>query len=151
MDGGQLNAGGAYCGWQFVGEAATDTQPQIPPDYAASDAAALFLRACPWPINGALVRHQLVDSLRGFSERLPTAMDYDLWLRMLAIQPVVARVPKVLAFYRRDQRGDAQIPRWRQVFDAVRGHLARRHPTQIAHLSRVRQIRATIKGRTLDK
>ena len=128
----------AYCGWQNVGEAAVNTQPYIPPDYAKSDAAALFLQSCPWPINGVLLRRQLIDSLRGFSERLPTAMDYDLWLRMLATQPTVAHVPTVLAFYRRYPRGDAHIPRWRQVFDAVavREDFVRHHPSQIAHLSR---------------
>ncbi|HQT30370.1 MAG TPA: glycosyltransferase [Thiobacillus sp.] len=128
----------AYCGWQNVGEAAADTQPYIPPDYVESDAAALFLQSCPWPINGVLVRRQLIDRLRGFSERLPTAMDYDLWLRMLPTQPTVVRVPQVLAFYRRYPRGDAHIPRWRQVFDAVavRETFVRHHPTQVAHLGR---------------
>ncbi len=128
----------AYCGWQNVGEAASNTQPYIPPNYAEADATALFLHACPWPINGVLLRRQLVDTLRGFSERLPTAMDYDLWLRMLALQPTVVRVPEVLAFYRRYPRGDAHIPRWRQVFDAitVREDFVRRHPEQVAHLGR---------------
>ncbi|HEX7970917.1 MAG TPA: glycosyltransferase [Thiobacillus sp.] len=128
----------AYCGWQNVGEAVADTQPYIPPNYAESDATALFLRSCPWPINGVLLRRQLVDALRGFSERLPTAMDYDLWLRMLALQPVVVRVAEVLAFYRHYPRGEAHIPRWRQVFDAVavRERFVRHHPAQVAHLGR---------------
>ena len=128
----------AYCGWQNVGEAAGNAQPHIPPNYAESDAAAMFLQSCPWPINAVLLRRQLIDTLRGFSERLPTAMDYDLWLRMLATQPVVVRVPEVLAFYRRYPRGDAHIPRWRQVFDAiaVRQDFVRHHPSPIAHLSR---------------
>ncbi|MBW8364356.1 MAG: glycosyltransferase [Rhizobium sp.] len=128
----------AYCGWQNVGEAAASTHPYIPPDYVQSDAAGLFLQSCPWPINGVLVRRQLIDTLRGFSERLPTAMDYDMWLRMLALQPTVVRVPEVLAFYRRYPRGNAHIPRWRQVFDAiaVREDFVRRHPAQVAHLSR---------------
>ncbi len=131
-------ADAAYCGWQNVGEGAANTQPYIPPNYAETDAAALFLRACPWPINGVLLRRQLVDTLRGFSERLPTAMDYDLWLRMLAQQPTVVRVPDVLAYYRRYPRGDAHIPRWRQVFDAiaVREDFVRHHPAQVAHLGR---------------
>lgn len=127
----------AYCGWQNVGEAAVNTQPHIPPDYVESDATALFLQSCPWPINGVLVRRQLIDSLRGFSERLPTAMDYDLWLRMLAAQPTVVRVPQVLAFYRHYPRGHAHIPRWRQVFDAiaVREDFVHHNQPQVAHLS----------------
>lgn len=128
----------AYCGWQNIGELAVGTQPFIPPNYPMEDAAKLFLQTCPWPINAALVRRQLIDTLRGFSERLPTAMDYDLWLRILATQPTVVRVPEVLAFYRRYARGEAHIPRWRQVFDAiaVRESFVRRHPAQLAHLSR---------------
>ena len=127
----------AYCGWQNIGEAAVNTQPHIPPNYATSDAAALFMQSCPWPINGVLIRRQLIDTLRGFSERLPTAMDYDLWLRMLAAQPTVVLVPEVLAFYRRYPRGNAHIPRWRQVFDAiaVREDFVRHHRAQVAHLS----------------
>ena len=128
----------AYCGWQNVGEAAANTQPHIPPNYVESDATSQFLQSCPWPINGVLLRRHLVDSLRGFSERLPTAMDYDLWLRMLAAEPVVVRVPEVLAFYRRYPRGNAHIPRWRQVFDAisVREDFVSRYRQQVAHLSR---------------
>lgn len=128
----------AYCGWQEVGEAAVHTQPQIPPDYASVDATAHFLKACPWPINGVLIRRHLIDTLRGFSERRPTAMEYDLWLRMLASQPVAVRVPEVLAYYRRYPRGDAHIPRWRQVFDAisVREDFVRRAPLQVANLRR---------------
>lgn len=128
----------AYCGWQNVGELAADTQPYLPPNYPAIDAAAAFLKSCPWPINGVLIRRQLIDSLRGFSERRPTAMDYDLWLRMLAAQPTVVRVPEVLAYYRRYPRGVAHIPRWRQVFDAiaVREDFARHHPAQLRHLTR---------------
>ena len=41
----------AYCGWQNVGEGAPGTTPYVPPDYAALDTAAEFLRACPWPIH----------------------------------------------------------------------------------------------------
>lgn len=145
-------ADAAYCGWQNMGEAAIDTHPQIPPNYAESDATALFLQACPWPINGVLLRRQLLDSLRGFSERLPTAMDYDLWLRMLATQPAVVRVPDVLAFYRRYPRGDAHIPRWRQIFDAinVRENFVRYHRAQIAHLSRS-EIDALVYGPLLPE
>ncbi len=134
----ETHADVAYCGWQNVGELAQNTQPFIPPNYAAADAVALFLKSCPWPINGVLLRRQLLDALRGFSERRPTAMDYDLWLRMLATEPVVVRVPEVLAYYRRYPRGVSQIPRWRQVFDAVavREDFVRRHPEQVAHLDR---------------
>jgi glycosyltransferase involved in cell wall biosynthesis len=127
----------AYCGWQNVGVSATDTQAQIPPDFDQGNAVGHFLDHNPWPINCVLIRRHLIDELRGFSERAPTAMDHDLWLRMLARQPRLVRVPEVLAFYRRYPRGDAHIPRWQQVFDAVavRRDFARHHPELVAPIS----------------
>lgn len=126
----------AYCGWQNVGFAAADTRPQIPPDYAENDRVTRFLRDCPWPINAGLIRRQLIDDMRGFSERTPTAMDHDLWLRMLARQPRLVRVPEVLAYCRCNIQGKAPIPRWQQVFDAVavRRDFAGHHPELVAHL-----------------
>ncbi|MEW6118580.1 MAG: glycosyltransferase [Pseudomonadota bacterium] len=142
----------AYCGWQNVGAAARDTQPHVPPNYASADAAALFLKSCPWPINGVLIRRQLLDSLHGFSERLPTAMDYDLWLRLLAAQPTVVRVPEVLAYYRHYPRGAARIPRWRQVLDAVsvREDFVRHQPGLVAHIP-AGSLQTLIYGSLLDE
>jgi len=109
----------AYCGWQHVGPLAENPQPQIPIDMDDKNTLEHFLKTCPWPINGVLIKRQLIDSLRGFSERRATAMDYDLWLRMLTQKPRLVRVPDVLAFYRHYARHDNGIPRWRQVFDSV--------------------------------
>ena len=108
----------AYCGWQHVGPLAENHQPQIP-DIHEKNMLEHFLKACPWPINGVLIKRQLIDSMRGFSERRATAMDYDLWLRMLAQKPRLVGVPEVLAFRRHYSRNGNSIPRWRQVFDAV--------------------------------
>ena len=109
----------AYCGWQHVGPLAENPQPQIPIDMDDKNTLEHFLKTCPWPINGVLIKRQLIDSLRGFSERRATAMDYDLWLRMLTQKPRLVRVPDVLAFYRHYARHENGIPHWRQVFDAV--------------------------------
>ncbi|MHB1213694.1 MAG: glycosyltransferase [Thiobacillus sp.] len=126
----------AYCGWGNVGEAATDPSPKIPPILDAGEAAMLFLESSPWPINSVLIRRHLIDELRGFSERAPTAMDYDLWLRMLARHPRLVHVPDVLAFYRCHPHDNTHIPHWRQVFDAVavRRDFVRHHPQLIAHI-----------------
>lgn len=109
----------AYCGWQHVGPLAENPQPHTPIDIQDKNMLEHFLKACPWPINAALIRRQLIDTLRGFSERRATAMDYDLWLRMLTLNPRLVRVPEVLAFYRHHARNEHGMPRWRQVFDAV--------------------------------
>ena len=130
----------AYCGWQNVGVAGTDPHPVIPPVLDAVEAASHFLEHAPWPINSVLIRRHLIDELRGFSERAPTAMDYDLWLRMLARQPKLVRVPDVLAFNRQFPRGNAHIPRWRQVLDAVavRRDFAHHHPELVARFTPAR-------------
>ena len=130
----------AYCGWQAIGNAATDTQPNIPPELDAGEVILQFLQQSPWPINSVLIRRPLIDELRGFSERSPTAMDLDLWLRMLARQPRLVRVPDVLAFQRQHLRRNSHIPQWRRVFDAVavRRDFARHHPESVARLTPAR-------------
>jgi len=134
------NADLAYCGWQNIGVAATNPHPKIPPIFEPGEAVECFLENGPWPINSALIRRHLIDELRGFSERAPTAMDYDLWLRMLARQPRLVHVPEVLAFYRHYPRGASHIPYWQQVFDAVavRRDFARHHPECIARITPAR-------------
>lgn len=142
----------AYCGWQNVGATADSLQPYVPP--AVNDANILehFMKACPWPINGVLIRRQLIDSLRGFSERRATAMDYDLWLRMLTHKPRLILVPEVLAFYRHYPRVGASIPRWRQILDAVavRQAFVRQHSDLTSALSRS-QLKALIYGTLLTE
>jgi glycosyltransferase involved in cell wall biosynthesis len=124
----------AWCGWQNTGTAARDTQPRLPPAAAADGALDHAFEHGKWPLNALLVRRPLVDELRGFSERRATAMDYDFWLRLLARAPRLAAVPEVLAYHRLYPRGDARIPQWQQVVDAVavRRDLAQRHPECVA-------------------
>ena len=126
----------AYCGWQNVGEAAPGTQPYLPPNYAAEDPVPLFLKNCPWPIHAALSRRTILDQVQGFSTRMFSSMDYDLWLRMLAQSRRMVRVAEVLAFYRWHGEGQISSVKWRQVLDAwqVRRDFARRHPDLVAHL-----------------
>lgn len=109
----------AYCGWQKVGSVADNAPPHLPPEIDDMHLILHALETCPWPLNSVLIRRQLIDSLRGFSERRPTAMDYDLWLRMLALKPRLTRMPEVLAFNRQSPATRMSIPRWRQVVDAV--------------------------------
>lgn len=131
----------AWGGWQTTGAAATAPQPHLPP---AADAAAALDHAFEhgaWPLNALLIHHPRLDALHGFSERLPTAMDFDLWLRLLAGAPVLAAVPEALAQRRLYPRGDARIPQWQQVSDAVavRRDFARHHPDAVAHYTPARR------------
>lgn len=125
----------AYCGWQNVGEG-IHSEPHVPPAYEEEDAVAHFVRTCPWPIHGALVKRAIVDQLRGFSERRFSSMDYDFWLRMLALTKRIVRVPEVLAFYRWHSYGQVSSVKWRQVLDALEAQQSfiRANPKLVAHL-----------------
>lgn len=127
-----------YCGWQNIGIGAPGTQPHIPPDYSQMDTAAEFLRSCPWPIHAALVRREAIDAVKGFSERLFSAMDYDLWLRLYAHTQKLMRVPEVMAFYRWHDKGQISKTKWKQVLNAlqVRRDFVAQYPERVAHLSR---------------
>jgi len=127
----------AYCGWQNVGDG-VKAEPFLPPPYEDEDTVAHFLRTCPWPIHAALVRREVVDRLGGFSERRFSAMDYDFWLRALALTRRLARVPEVLAFYRWHNLGQVSAVKWRQVLDGLDAQRSfiRRNPDLVAHLRR---------------
>jgi len=126
----------AYCGWQNVGEGGPGKELYVPPEYEAADPVALFLKGCPWPIHAALVRRSVLEQVNGFSTRMFSAMDYDLWLRILAATHKLVRVPEVLAFYRWHDQGQISSVKWRQVLDAwqVRRDFAHTHPDLVAHL-----------------
>jgi len=126
----------SYCGWQNVGDG-IQSAPHVPPEYESDDPVAHFIRSCPWPIHAALMRRELVDRLGGFSERRFASMDYDFWLRALALTRRIVRVPEVLAFYRWHNSGQVSAVKWRQVLDALEAQQAfiRNNPSLVAHLS----------------
>lgn len=127
----------SYCGWQNVGEHMLSPEPHIPPAYEKEDPAAAFLKSCPWPIHAALIRRPVLDAVQGFSERLFSSMDYDLWLRILAHTSNIVRVPEVLAYYRWHGKGQISATRWKQVLDAVqvRRDFVARYPNMVKQLS----------------
>jgi len=127
----------SYCGWQNVGEHMLSPEPYIPPAYEKEDPATAFLKSCPWPIHAALIRRSVLDAVEGFSERLFSSMDYDLWLRILAHTSNIVRVPEVLAYYRWHDKGQISATKWKQVLDAiqVRHDFVTQHPDMVKHLS----------------
>ncbi|MFZ5593840.1 MAG: glycosyltransferase family 2 protein [Pseudomonadota bacterium] len=126
----------AYCGWQNVGEGAPGTQPHVPPKYEEDDPVTRFLKGCPWPIHAALIRREIIDAVNGFSERCFSAMDYDLWLRILAVTRKMIRVPEVLSFYRWHDKGQISSIKWKQVLNAwqVRQDFVRNNPALVSHI-----------------
>ena len=108
----------SYCGWQNIGKPGSGNEPYIPPRYADGDISEAFLQSCPWPIHAALIRHSIIDSAGGFSERRFSAMDYDFWLRIYGQTNKLVLVPEVMAFYRWHDKGQISATKWRQVIDA---------------------------------
>ncbi len=141
----------AYCGWQNIGEGFAG-EPFVPPAYEKGDPVEQFLRSCPWPIHAALVRRSVVRQLGGFSERRFSSMDYDFWLRALALTRNMVRVAEVLAIYRWHGAGQISAVKSRQVLDAlaVQTDFIAAHPELVAHLPRDR-LRELTDGRVLDQ
>jgi GT2 family glycosyltransferase len=141
----------AYCGWRNVGQGTT-VEPYVPPPYEQADAIEAFLRTTPWPIHAALVRRALVDQLGGFSVRRFSSMDYDFWLRALALTRSIVRVPEVLAYYRWHSPGQISAVKWRQALDAldVRREFIRANPLLVAHLP-PRRLRELTEGQVLQQ
>jgi hypothetical protein len=147
----EANADIAYCGWQNVGEDIA-SEPYLPPEYEKGDLVDAFVRTCPWPIHAALIRKTVVDRLAGFSERRFSSMDYDFWLRALALTRNIVRVPEVLAFYRWHDAGQISAVKWRQVLDAlaVQQDFIRANPRMVAHLP-ARRLRELTEGRVVQQ
>jgi glycosyltransferase involved in cell wall biosynthesis len=127
----------SYCGWQNIGKHKLSPEPYIPPAYEEDDPVAAFLKGCPWPIHAALIRRSVLEAVEGFSERLFSSMDYDLWLRILAHTSNMVRVPEVLAFYRWHGDGQISTNRWKQVLDAlqIKNDFITQYPDLVRHLS----------------
>jgi glycosyltransferase involved in cell wall biosynthesis len=141
----------AYCGWQNVGSGVT-SEPYVPPPYEQIDPVEAFLRTTPWPIHAALVKRDLVERLGGFSIRRFSSMDYDFWLRLLAITRRIVRVPEVLAFYRWHGSNQVSAVKWRQVLDAlsVQQDFIRENRLLVAHLP-AHRLRDLTEGQVLKQ
>lgn len=139
----------AYCGWQNVGEG-MEVPPYVPPAYEEEDTVAHFMRTCPWPIHAALIKRDIALKVGGFSERRFASMDYDFWLRTLAVTRRIKRVPEVLAFYRWHNLGQVSAVKWRQALDALvaQQDFVRNNPGLVAHLPAER-LRDLTEGRVL--
>lgn len=140
----------AYCGWQNFGEGAPGTEPYVPPAYEEGDPTLAFLRSCPWPIHAALVRRSVIEAIGGFSEERFSAMDYDLWLRVLGHTRRIARVSEVMAFYRWHGQGQVSSIKWRQVLDALAAQQSflQNHPALVRHLPG-QQVKELTEGQVL--
>lgn len=127
----------AYCGWQNIGLEGGGGKPYIPPDYESGDKVELFLQhAAPWPIHAALIKRSALEEVGGFSERLFSCMDYELWLRIATLKPI-KRVNEVLAFYRHHSKGQITSKKWRQAKNVwlVKRNFIKRYPELVSDIS----------------
>jgi len=141
----------AYCGWQNTGEGVT-SEPYVPPPYEQADPIEAFLRTTPWPIHAVLIKKAVVDQLGGFSVSRFSSMDYDFWLRALALTRRIVRVPEVLAYYRWHSPSQVSAVKWRQVLDAlaVQQDFIRGNRQLVAHLP-ARRLRDLTEGQVLKQ
>lgn len=137
----------SYCGWQNIVEAGQNSKPYIPPSYEKGDIIDSFLKGCPWPIHAALVKRSIVDQVDGFSVRRFSSMDYDFWLRIIAVTQNIVRVPKALAFYRWHNQGQISSVKWRQVIESwnVRNDFIHTQSQLVAHIPK-EQLRELTDG-----
>lgn len=134
----------AYCGWQNIGLKGGSGKPYIPPDYESGNKVELFLlHAAPWPIHAALVRRSALEELGGFSERLFSCMDYELWLRIATSRPI-RRVNEALAFYRHHSKGQITSKKSRQAKNVwfVKRNFIKQYPELVSDISpsKLRQL-----------
>lgn len=126
-----------YCGWQNIGEGAPDGHPYIPPEYDPVSLVEEALRSCPWPIHAALTKKNVVDEVKGFSERYFSSMDYDFWLRIITVTQKIVLHPEVLSYYRWHNRGQISSVKWKQALDSwhVRKDFVKNHPDLTTQIS----------------
>jgi GT2 family glycosyltransferase len=126
----------AYCGWQNIGIEGGGGKPYIPPDYESGNKVELFLQhAAPWPIHAALIRRSALEEVGGFSERLFSCMDYDLWLRIASSQNI-KRVNEALAFYRHHSEDQITSKKWEQARNAwlVKRNFIKQYPELVSDI-----------------
>lgn len=126
----------SYCGWRTINNQTGSDTTYIPPVYENGDIVKHFLQDCPWPIHAVLVKRSILEKLGGFSERCYSAMDYDLWMRLLTITDNIIHVPKVLAYYRWHDAGQISDDKLRQISDAIRARtdFINSYPDLISHI-----------------
>lgn len=127
----------AYCGWQNLGPGDYVGPLYLPPDYESDDKIKSFLSTCPWPIHAALSRRSAIIDAGGFSTHHAACEDYDLWLRIGAVNRIVL-VPEVLAFYRHHSAAQVSRKRWlaaHSILNIKKDFLAA-HPEIESQLSR---------------
>ncbi len=95
----------SYCDWQPTRE----NQGRTPPtrEVAQKPPVVGFPQGpeCPFIATAPLVRRDVVEDLGGFNEALPTAEDFDLWIRILRAGYSFVFAPRIGVAYRQKASG----------------------------------------------
>lgn len=96
---------GVFCDWQTTAE----TEGRNPPSRAPAerDRVVGFVHGpeCPFIVTAPVVRRSILELVGGFDESLPTAEDFDLWIRVLRAGYTFAYVPMIGVAYRQKSTG----------------------------------------------
>ena len=74
---------GSYCDWQATAEDQGRRPPKRPPADKPKVVGFPGGPECPFIATAPLIRRDVIERLGGFNEALPTAEDFDLWVRAL--------------------------------------------------------------------
>lgn len=100
-----VQVAGTFCDWQTTAQ----NQGRTPPDRAAAlrEEVVGFVHGpeCPFIVTAPLVRRSILETVDGFNEDLPTAEDFDLWVRILRAGYTFVYVPMIGVAYRQKSSG----------------------------------------------
>ena len=141
----------AYCGWQNLGKAGSQSEPFVPPEYEIPNKLEKLFEDCRWPIHAVVTRAHGIKKVGGFNRMLSNAEDFLLWLEIAALQPI-CRVPEVLAYYCHHGQGQASQNLVKAAMDHLRAQslFIEHHPDIKNELGR-HLIRRLSLGRLLKK
>lgn len=125
----ETGCGLAYCGWKNEGLEGPRGEPFVPPDYEGAGKVLALLENARWPVHAAVVRTDLARLAGGFPEDLERSEDFGFWLEV-ATRTRLARVPRVLAFYRHHRQDHLSTAEagWALAHLEAQKRFLKRHP-----------------------
>ncbi len=96
---------GSYCDWQPTRENEGRTAPERPPAIKKQAISFFDGPECPFIATAPMVRRSVIEAHGGFNEDLPTAEDYDLWVRILRSGLTFVYTPRIGVAYRQKASG----------------------------------------------
>lgn len=99
------NVAGSYCDWHPTKEQTGRKPPARPVAKKPEIVSFTSGPECPFIATAPLVRRTVIEALGGFNEDLPTAEDFDLWIRTLRAGFCFVYAPRIGVAYRQKASG----------------------------------------------